>query len=402
MNYTQEYFLYILKCFYSGENCNEPNKEVDCNLLCRLSEIHNVEGIVFSKIKNLDFMRDTDFYETLKTNFFSLTMLNVQMEQNFNYLLKLLNQNHIEHIIFKGSVLCNTYPSKELRTMGDYDILIHKEDFQAVDKFLRENGFEYSDKDSEPYTKDYYYNNTLFEIHLNLVNKNSMIHSGKFFQFFSDAFSHKVKIENYTYTLEPTYHMMFLICHLEKHFEQNGCGIRLFLDLPFFFDKTQVDTYLIEKWIKELNLTDFTTGVFYICNRVFGSNLPQFTDFEIDDELFTYTMKKILTVGTFGHIGKSDAQKIMMMQAKNHYDPNTLSGKIKGFLRWAFPSRDYMVAAKVCDMDTPAILLPICYIKRFYLFFRTKKSFGKWSKGIKNSKVDYNVLKIIEKFGINK
>lgn len=402
MNYTQEYFLYILKCFYSGENCNEPNKEVDCNLLCRLSEIHNVEGIVFSKIKNLDFMRDTDFYETLKTNFFSLTMLNVQMEQNFNYLLKLLNQNHIEHIIFKGSVLCNTYPSKELRTMGDYDILIHKEDFQAVDKFLRENGFEYSDKDSEPYTKDYYYNNTLFEIHLNLVNKNSMIHSGKFFQFFSDAFSHKVKIENYTYTLEPTYHMMFLICHLEKHFEQNGCGIRLFLDLPFFFDKTQVDTYLIEKWIKELNLTDFTTGVFYICNRVFGSNLPQFTDFEIDDELFTYTMKKILTVGTFGHIGKSDAQKIMMMQAKNHYDHNTLSGKIKGFLRWAFPSRDYMVAAKVCDMDTPAILLPICYIKRFYLFFRTKKSFGKWSKGIKNSKVDYNILKIIEKFGINK
>lgn len=402
MNYTQEYFLYILRCFYSGENCNEPTKEVDCNLLCRLSEIHNVEGIVFSKIKNLDFMRDTDFYETLKTNFFSLTMLNVQMEQNLNYLLKLLNQNHIEHIIFKGSVLCNTYPSKELRTMGDYDILIHKEDFQAVDKFLRENGFEYSDKDSEPYTKDYYYNNTLFEIHLNLVNKNSMIHSGKFFQFFSDAFSHKVKIENYTYTLEPTYHMMFLICHLEKHFEQNGCGIRLFLDLPFFFDKTQVDTYLIEKWIKELNLTDFTTGAFYICNRVFGSNLPQFTDFEIDDELFNYTMEKILTVGTFGHIGKSDAQKIMMMQAKNHYDHNTLSGKIKGFLRWAFPSRDYMVAAKVCDMDTPAILLPLYYIKRFCRMLRTKKGFKNWCNEIKSSNVDYNALKIIDKFGINK
>ena len=402
MGYTKEYFLYILKCFYSGENCNEPTKEVDSDLLCRLSEIHNVEGIVFSKIKDLDFIKDTDAYKELKTNFFSLTMLSVQMEQNLNYLLKLLNQNHIEHIIFKGSVLCNTYPSKELRTMGDFDVLIHKEDFQAVDKLLRENGFEFSDEDSEPYTKNYNYNNTLFEIHLNLVNKNPIIHSGKFFQFFRDAFSYAVKIENYTYTLEPTYHMVFLICHLEKHFEQNGCGIRLFLDLPFFFDKASVDTKKLGKWIKELNLTDFTTGVFYICNRVFGSNLPQFSKFEIDDELFSYTLEKILSVGTFGHIGKTDAQKIMMMQAKNHYDHNTLSGKIKGFLRWAFPSRDYMVAAKVCDMDTPAILLPIYYIKRFFLFFKAKKSFGKWSKGIKNSKVDYNVLKIIEKFGINK
>lgn len=79
MNYTQEYFLYILKCFYSDEKCKEPSKEVDKDLLCRLSEIHNVEGIVFSKIKDLNFMKNTDAYENLKTNFFSLTMLSVQM-----------------------------------------------------------------------------------------------------------------------------------------------------------------------------------------------------------------------------------------------------------------------------------------------------------------------------------
>ena len=44
-------------------------------------------------------MKNTEAYETLKTNFFSLTMLNIQMEQNLNYLLKLFNQNHIEHIL---------------------------------------------------------------------------------------------------------------------------------------------------------------------------------------------------------------------------------------------------------------------------------------------------------------
>ena len=151
-----------------------------------------------------------------------------------------------------------------------------------------------------------------------------------------------------------------------------------------------------------MNLTDFTTGAFYICNRVFGSKLPQFTDFEIDDELFDYTLEKILTVGTFGQIGKTDAQKIMMMQAKNHYDHKTLSGKVKGFLRWAFPSRDYMVAAKVCDMDTPAILLPLYYIKRYCRMLRTKKGFRNWCNEIKSSNIDYNALKIIDKFGINK
>lgn len=402
MNYTQEYFLYILKCFYSGEKCNEPSKEVDIDFLCRLSKIHDVEGIVFSKIKDLNFMKNTESYETLKTNFFSMTMLNIQMEQNLNCLLKLLNQSKIDHILFKGSIVSKAYPSKELRTMGDYDVLIHKEDFPAVDKLLRENGFEYLDKDSEPYTKDYCYNKTLFEIHLNLANKNAVIHSGKFFQFFSDAFSHTVKIENHTFTLEPTYHMMFLICHLEKHFEQNGCGIRMFLDLPFFFDKNDIDTQRLEKWVNELKLTDFTSGIFYICNRIFSSKLPQFTNFQIDDDLYDYTLDKILTVGTFGHIGKIDAQKIMMMQAKNHYDHNKLSGKIKGVLRWAFPSRDYMVTAKLCDMDKPAILLPVYYVKRFYRSIITKKGFIRRFNEIKNSNVDYNAMKIIDKFGINK
>lgn len=402
MNYTQEYFLHILRCFYSGEECKEPSGEVDKDLLCRLSEIHNVEGIVFSKIKDLSFMKNTDSYETLKTNFFSLTMLSVQMEQNLNYLLKLLNQNHIEHILFKGSIVSSAYPSKELRTMGDYDVLIHKDDLPSVDKMLRENGFEYFDEGSEPYTKDYYYNNTLFEIHLNLVNKNSVIHKGDFFSFFSNAFSHAVKIENYTFTLEPTYHLMFLICHLEKHFEHNGCGIRMFLDLPFFFDKNSIDIEKLEKWVNELKLTDFTTGIFFICNKIFGSNLPQFTKFEIDNKLFDYTLEKILNGGTFGHIGKSDAQKIMMMQAKNHYDSGKLSGKIKGFFRWAFPPREYMVAVRMWDMDKPVILLPLYYLKRFYRTYKKKGGLRNWINEMKNSNVDYNAIKIIDKFGINK
>ena len=402
MNYTQEYFLYILKCFYSGEKCNEPSKEVDNKALCRLSKIQDVEGIVFSKIKDLSFMKNTEAYETLKTNFFSLTMLNIQMEQNLNYLLKLFNQNHIEHILFKGSIVSKAYPSKELRTMGDYDVLIHKENFDEVDKILRENGFEYFDEGSEAYTKDYYYNKTLFEIHLNLSNKNPKIHSGNSLDFFSNAFSHTVKINDCTFTLDPTYHMMFLICHLEKHFEQNGCGIRMFLDLPFFFEKNPINIEKLEKWVGELKLTDFTTGIFHICNRIFASKLPQFTKFEIDNELLDYTLEKILNGGTFGHIGKSDAQKIMMMQAKNHYDSNKLSGKIKGFFRWAFPPREYMVAVEMWDMDKPVILLPVYYIKRFYRTYKKKGGLRNWLNEMKNSNVDYNAIKIIDKFGINK
>lgn len=402
MNYTQEYFLYILKCFYSDEKCKEPSKEVDKDLLCRLSEIHNVEGIVFSKIKDLNFMKNTDAYENLKTNFFSLTMLSVQMEQNLNYLLKLFNKNNIDHILFKGSIVSKAYPSKELRTMGDYDVLIHKDDFDDVDKILKENGFKYYDQGSELYTKDYYYNNTLFEIHLNLANKNSMIHSGDFFTFFSDAFSHAVKIENQTFTLEPTYHIMFLIYHLERHFEQNCCGIRMFLDLPFFFEKNTVDNTILEKWLKDLKLTEFATGIFNICNRLFGSNLPQFTEFEIDDKLLDYTLEKILNGGTFGHIGKSDAQKIMMMQAKKHYDSNKLSGKIKGFFRWACPTREYMVSVEMWDMDKPIILLPVYYIKRFYRTYKKKGGLKNWINEMKNSNVDYSAIKIIDKFGINK
>lgn len=401
MNETQKYFLYIIKCFYLNTEPCEPSSEVDIEEFCKIAKNHDLEGIVFLKIQKLSAFKNTSHYNDLRLKFFSLTKHNILMEQNLEYLIDIFAKNEIPHILFKGAVIRESYTSKELRTMGDFDVLVEKDKIEKVNSVLIENGFEFLEKDSEFYTKDFKYNGTLFEIHLNIANKNCNVHSGDFVSFFEDAFSHKEKLREFTYTLEPTYHLLFMLYHIEKHFEHNGCGIRMFLDFPLFIDNNNIDFRLLNKYLTELNLQDFGNSVFFICNKIFGSNIPIEGDVNIDEDLLNYIILKIVKVGTFGFVGRTNAQKLNMIKVKNNYDYSKKSHRIKGFLRWVFPSREYMFSVNMWDMDRPVILLPIYYVKRFIRTYK-KRGVRNWYNETKNTTLDDKDVAVIKKMGIDK
>lgn len=407
MNYTQKYFLNIIKCFYLEKECNPPKDELDMKELYQLADMHGVQGIVFTTIKDFSSLMNSEYYQKLRMDFFALTMGSVIIEENLKTLTNLLNRNGYKHILFKGSVVKNFYPSKELRTMGDIDILVDIADYEKIHTLLLKNNFEYDEQGSERLTKAYNYNNTHFEVHTSLANKNSYIHSGDFLNFFSDAFEHTVNIENFTYTLEATYHLAFLLYHLERHFERNGFGIRMLLDFPFFYDKNQVDIFLLKKYLAQINLTDFASCIFNLCNNIFNSNLPSIGEKQLDDQLSEFLLSKILAKGTFGVSGgDDDSRKILWVQLKYDYNPETKSGKIKSFLRWLFPTKKDLCDLCLCTEKTSAIKMPAIYFVRIINAVKKRtKSKGKIYKTYDDSKIsnrDFLYINLLKELGIKK
>lgn len=396
---TRNYFLYILKCFYRGAECEAPGSEIDYSYLYNLAKIHDVQGIVFTKLKDMDSFKNSEYYDKLQGEFFAFLRHSIYTETNLKTLTDILNENNIPHILFKGAVIKNCYPSKELRTMSDIDILVDSKYTDKANGLLLDSGFVPNGDHTHSNVKGYLYNNTAFEMHQCIASRNCYIHSAPFVDFFSDARDHRVLIDNNTYTLEPTYHLVFLLYHILKHFERGGCGIRMFLDFPFFVDyyRESLDYQLLGVYLNKLKLTDFASSVFQLCNRIFDYPMPEIFNKTLDDETMDKFVHRILCAGTFG-AQETQEHKVFIKQLRM----NQGMGRISSVFRLIFPTREEMHYYNIWDINKPLITLPVGYIKRFYRHIFKSKSYGKVAKVVFKKDVDKDEVEFINKLGINK
>lgn len=392
---TKDYFLYILKCFYLGDDCKEPEQEIDVDYLFKLAKIHDVKGIVFSMVGELEFVKNSPEYSQFRMEFFAIAQNGIFRGHDLEYVLNILNKNNIPHTLIKGAVVRNCYPSKELRTMSDVDLYVNKKYTDDLFRILPQEGIWAKGNHKQPFVNVFRYHETSFEIHESIASRNCIIHSADFLSFFDKIEQHVVHIDKSTYMLEPTYHVVFLVFHLLKHFECSGCGIRLFLDFPFFMDyyKDQIDYNLLKKYLKKLNLTDFCNGVFYFCNRIFGSDIKPVSDKVPDEEVFCLLVEKVISAGTFGFNQKETVEHKIL---KSGVDTN---GK-KSYFRILFPSREYMANNSNWSMKIPLVFLPVGYCVRIFRQIFKEKNTKEFLHAVKNS--DNKEAELINQLGINK
>jgi hypothetical protein len=399
MNSTKEYFLYILKCFYTKKDCLPPKENIDYNELYNIAKIHDVQGIIFSVLKEKEFFISSSAFQDFRMDFFGLTLNSITIENNTKILTKTLNDKNIPHILFKGSVVREAYPSKELRVMGDVDVYIPSQYFSNAEKALVNNGFEKDDTHSHNNVVCYSLNDTSFELHKNIASANGYIHSAPFIEYFKNADKHIEAVDKYTYHFEPTFHIFYMLYHLLKHFEHNGCGIKLFLDFPFFCDKYNVDYNILWQYLEKLELKDFCDGVFQFCNYVFGSNLPLPVNKAIPKDTLEYFIEKVLDAGTFGYNTEESYQhRIAAQQARNNRD----TSKAKSIVRLIFPDKKSLIRDGYCKENTNSFLMPFIYIKRGYKQVFCKKNLFTFAKAIKDDDNSSKEKDLIIQLGMNK
>ena len=274
---TENFILEILSAFIHNR---EPRLNYDVqefkvfytfyfqNILPVLAYMDKKWNII--KDENIKRKLTDCYYQTVAENFKKVAMFEIMSQK--------LSDNNISHMPVKGWYLRTLYPVPELRTFGDIDILISKQDRKKADEIFIQNG--YNVKENWEPTYSYYNDISRCEVHTELMDSD-LGKGEQVVSFFSGVLEKAEKDVGERLSLQKDIHLIYLFCHLAKHLYKGGAGIRMYMDIALFI-KANCSVLNFEKIyddFKILHLEQFFKTVIVACCEWFQIELP----FEIND-----------------------------------------------------------------------------------------------------------------------
>lgn len=367
MTKEQEFFIELLSSHINGY-IPKPQENIDWKEIFDLSNKHNVTAIVATQIKLLpESSRVQGKGKSYFNQFLGKTLQSYDEKiEAYNYFVKTLSENGIKHLIVKGAVLRDIYPVKELRTSGDTDVVIQKQDYEKCKEILLSNGFTLSQDTGEEL--DMYYNDQYFEISntFEYINEETK-------RFFENPFDEKLSYcEGYTYYLYPNYHLVYVLYHILKHIKNGGAGVRMLLDICVLFKNYNIDVNEFLKIMTSLNLEKSSKTIISICKKLFKLDVE--LEYAINEDIEEKLIDTIISGGVFGF---SNGNLGVVRLASTMSDKATVFSSIKAFLGMFIISKDYLMKFYPYARRH-RILLPVAYFNRLFdaVFKRGKRNIG--------------------------
>lgn len=384
MNEESQYLLKCLKGFIQNEN---PGVfQGDWTKLIQLADIHAVTGILGYMVMNYPDESNSSVFQFMRRQCLQTISVFSQRAVKMKTLIKLLNANGIDHLIFKGYIIRDYYPIPELRTYGDIDFLIHPEDRKKCDELMQKEGFE-KKTDWEP-VYSYRRGMEYYEVHTDVMEVDVSDHAD-YKGYYQHVWEHAHLVIGHTWELSSEYHFLYLLTHIAKHISSSGAGIRMYLDIAFFIRRfrNSLDWNYIQTELETLAFTDFANMVLTVVWEYFGIESP-FALRKVDSQVLVDFMEYTMAGGTFGHFGRDSGVIYLKMQDK---DKKTVS-RFRTFLYRLFPPAGSL-ENRYTYLKRKHWLLPFAWVHRF---FRTRDSWGRHAQeaqSIMNSDAE-EVLKL--------
>lgn len=339
MNAEKEYFIHLLSCFLNG---NTPKTaDVDWNEIYKLAEIHNLCGIICQQIKYLP--KENQPKDELKSYFNQQLGFAIRLDEKRDSAKQIvdsfLNKNGIDHIFVKGVEIKSYYPVPELRTSGDIDVILRRDEFESTYKLLKESNIKITNYATNVITA--MVNGIEIEFHSN---------ADVITDYFDDIFNLSCVKYEHTYILTEYEHLLYIICHLCKHLAYRGAGIRMLMDIDALVRGIESFDYKrLMLMADKAGIKQSTSVLLSLCKKWF--NTPVESSAEINDRLIECFDRVMLDGGSFGY-------EINSIPIK-HIGSNKLSTLIK----LAFPSRELLKSAYPY-YNKNKFLLPVARINR--------------------------------------
>lgn len=290
----------------------------------------------------------------------------LRQEQELLRLCGALREQKIRFVLLKGSRMRSFYPSPEMRSSCDIDILTDASD-EAVLALMKSLGYKYK-KDGGTTLNFELPPLVSVEMHRYLFDDQLSFH-GYFAAVWERVLPSKDGSSECFLTEEDFY--LYMVAHLVKHFTRYGCGLRPLLDLYVYEREAGglCDFAAAEKQLAELELLHFTQQMRKLLNKWFEEgNLT-----EQDEELTDYLMNS----GIYG----TD----VTIKANQFRQSSSLRGlKLRVLLSHAFPSLEVMRRLYPRLLRCP-VFLPVAWIARvFRIMFKYDKK-GKKTQEIMQS-----------------
>lgn len=429
---VQREFLKILNCFIHDRDCEVSEDFTAFDELYSMAAIHRVTAAVFEVIcQDPRVARGSGqpdrLFSMWKRGAIREVSLQTQKTYQFLQLYKQMCELGLRPIVVKGIIRRQTYSKPDYCSSSDEDLLIPRVDFAKCDAFLLQQGFKRQPVEGAmPMEVSYYHPKTsvYLEVHMALFADQLGVY-GNLNQDFVSAHETAIMEEIQgvpVWTLEPTLHMWYLICHSLKHFLHSGFGLRQICDIvkmaEYYNDR--IDWGRIEGLIAGRKLWKYWGGILDIA----------YTYFEFSPETFLKNVDEKLDIRDFilNAIKKSDkiwksydggallldlfdsgiygSSSLARRQSSNM----TLTAAKKGrkstlasLWNSLFPGKEYMHSKYKYLKDRPW-MLPKAWLSRFRGYLRAQKKAlekaGDASRKHKSINIGMKRVELLKKYGI--
>lgn len=248
MTTTQQELIKCLQAYLKGEKLNKIEADKD---LINLALEQSLQTVLYPVYNEKTYKKYYIGWVVKQEEFIS-----IQKE-----ITDIFNDNNLNHLYFKGSVLCNLYDDPSIRTRGDIDVYVGYNNLDNAKKLLLAKGFELDFGDNLHHI-NFKKNNISVELHFTLFDEEVSKHWN---QYFNNPFEYSLPVSENEYKLDDTNHFIYCLCHFAKHLRQ-GAGMRYILDFYYMLEKTNINFELLHTVLTELDLIKLyknTLNVFY-------------------------------------------------------------------------------------------------------------------------------------------
>lgn len=266
INTTQGYFLNLAKCALKGEQPAEKPSEVDFEAVYNFALQRSAVGLVWHSIKKLNNKPDPEklreWYLSYSVNTLYLT---ASQEIELEKLISEFTDRGYDVMPLKGSQICSYYPSPDMRTKGDIDLLV-KTDMsqQARDKvkqIMLEIGYEIdilNDGQVDGYKGP---NKVYVEIHFEFMDP---IHPNyEHFIIDWEKLEKKENSKHYSMSLVDLYY--YNIGHFAKNMAAKGNSFRAVADTYVMWKElSSAEKAELNRRFEKINLKKLNDALVYI------------------------------------------------------------------------------------------------------------------------------------------
>lgn len=358
-----DFLLRVLADHLAGRK-TEPGEGLDWTLLRQISQAHQLSAIVFYQCRSfLPAAEKPAFEKEYAATVFFYTRRVGDVREIFSA----FGQAGISVSSVKGLDVARYYPVPNLRSMADCDLVVRPGDEQAAIELLHALGYVRDEHPGHAWTGQK--GGRHYELHT--VLSEPIEYSDPRKKAFFDDFMPFVSGNH----LDWSFHYLFVLSHLRKHFLNHGVGIRQFVDLAVLtaFCR-ELNWTWIEQKLKELELEDFAHACYSLVEAWFGVTAP--VDFaRMDSDSVRSVTEKILGNGVFGYADDDNDRNYSRMTFIRSKYPRWLH-RLAMLTRSTFPEYSMMKGYRGCGyLDGRPYLLPVAWAQRLgYIVFRKDKS----------------------------
>ena len=229
---TQEEFLSLIRFEICGTALPKDFSVSDENALIALAKKQDLTHLIYDALIKNDLPCSSSF--AMQQYYASIWRVE-QMQHEIARLSELFEEEKIDFILLKGSVMRRFYPENWMRTSADIDILFRESEFERVKKLVIEK-LGYKGEDGNGGTCHYSVFAPGSEVHVELHRQlfTEYLAKPRVFETMSRVWTMVEKTDDSScqYTMPDALLYFYHLAHMAKHITYSGgCAVRGLIDL---------------------------------------------------------------------------------------------------------------------------------------------------------------------------